>query len=121
MFNSLIYMNGKGYLKLNFNDKIKSVIIKVRTSLFSLNDVTWRTVKEKLCTICNLRENENIYHILRVCPTYNHYRRYYYGTTLLSESEILNILNGLNWMDLYLFIVNCIKYRKQYLIKNVFI
>lgn len=111
-FNQLIYMHGNGYLKLNFDDKEKSAILKSRIGMLNLNDSLWRSENLRNCSLCNLGTIETIDHFIGSCPIFAHYRRLYFESTVLSETDIVEILNGRNWKNLCSYIYKCLEYRR---------
>lgn len=64
------------------------------------------------CTLCNLREEEDITHFLAVCPVLAEFREAYFGEKSLSREKMLELLNGKSWEKLYLFCKTALRYRK---------
>jgi len=81
-------------MKQEISESIKSWILRVRLGMIGLNDVIWRNETSRLCSLCNLNENENIVHFIGVCPMYKNYRKHYLGKNYLNFIEVKNALNG---------------------------
>ena len=78
-----------------------------------LNATRFDTERSKLCSLCNLNEDETLFHFLAICPILNEYRVLYFCKTRLNITEIINILNGQdNWLNLIHFIMAAMNYRK---------
>lgn len=112
-FNKLSYMNGNGFLRLNFNDHFKSLILKVRCGLINLNDVPWRSENRKRCSLCVDASIESLYHFLGQCKFFKIVRFIFFKKYELSESEVLEILDGKDWISLYKFVSICLRSRQN--------
>ena len=62
VFNSLSYLNGNGFFKLNLRVEVVSLLLKIRSTLIPLNDKPWRSVERRICSLCNRNEIENVEH-----------------------------------------------------------
>lgn len=88
-------------------------IFKARCDLIELNATRFSEHRSKLCSMCNLREQENITHFLGKCPILKEIRQQYFGKIELSFDEIIIILNETNlYKVLVNYIINALKYRK---------
>lgn len=101
LFNKLSYMNGNGLFRTDLTNKMKTFIIRARMGLVGLNDVRWRSDENKICSICNLNKNENIYHFMGECPGFKVIRETFFGAQSLTEQEVVDWLNGRDWNNLY--------------------
>ena len=112
LYNELLFMNGGGFLRLNFSDQTKCLLIKARLGFLNLNNVPWRNEESQICSICNLGSVENIEHFIGVCPAFASSRSYYFGKNILDKSDIITILNGEDWLKLCSFLQNSMSYRR---------
>ena len=95
-------------------------IFKARTGSIFLNAARHGEESQKLCSLCNLREKEDIEHFIGKCPILREQRIVHFGKSILVHSEVINALNGIedeNWNKLYNYICQAIEYRK-YLINE---
>ncbi|XP_039291097.1 glycine receptor subunit alpha-2 [Nilaparvata lugens] len=79
--------------------------MKSRTELIRLNNIHRQDVR--ICSLCNMKEEEDVVHFIARCPVLAEFRKRYFGKTLLAVEELKTYLNGDNWMldyevDLYL-------------------
>ncbi|XP_075157969.1 uncharacterized protein LOC142231236 [Haematobia irritans] len=115
IYRFLDFSKGSSYLNGSYNQKEITLIMRARADMLYLNGNKFTSNEEiKLCTICNLRETESIQHFLGRCPIFVEIRRQIFGTDLLSQNEILNILNGQEangWKDLLIYLKLAMKYR----------
>lgn len=105
VFDKLLYFNGNGIFRTKLSiDKIK-LIIKARASFLKLNYAPWRNSNQKICSVCNLRENEDIIHFLGKCPIYKHLRKHYFSEHFLDEQKVIDVLNGgQGWDNLFKYL-----------------
>lgn len=88
-------------------------IFKARSDLIELNATRFSEHRSKLCSLCNIREDENIEHFLGKCPVLKEYRILYFGKIVLTMNEIIFILNEHNmYKKLVNYIINALEYRK---------
>lgn len=95
-----------------------SLVLRTRGGLLNINARAFKRDTIGICTICNLDEAENTYHLICRCPVFMNARKICFGNTVLSISELYEILNGNNFTSLYSFLNYCLKYRE--LILNEF-
>ncbi|XP_055848181.1 uncharacterized protein LOC129913492 [Episyrphus balteatus] len=95
-----------------------SLIFKARCGLLSINERAFHGDTNGICTLCNLDASENTFHFIGICPIFKGYRLKFLGNYVLSHSQLLNILNGNCYDNLYLYLKAALKYR--YLILNEF-
>lgn len=113
------------YRQLNFNLSTRYItkyistrkirwIFKARGGLIGLNASMWREGERRLCSMCNLREEENVMHFLGICPILSEWRRKFFNSSILSQAECIDILNGVGntWDNLYKYLVAAWKYRE---------
>ena len=91
-----------------------SWILKARCDLIELNANRFQVNAPNECSLCNLNEQENIYHFIGHCPALKEIRLLYLHKCFLNEEEIINILNGIetSFDSLAMYIKICIDYRK---------
>ena len=94
-----------------------SLVIKARCGLLNINAKCFKTNTNGYCTICNLDMPENTFHFIGVCPAYKNIRKLYLDKDTLNLNEVIAILNGKNFNNLYWFLENSLKYR-NYLINE---
>lgn len=99
-------------LASNYSSRITSLIIKARGGMLDLNARAFRINSISTCALCNLEIAENTYHFLGVCPIYNGFRLQYFGKAQLGITEVLNILNGSDFNNMYKYVEISLKYRK---------
>jgi hypothetical protein len=105
-------MGNKNYITDKNNMRFIRTIIKTRCNVLNLNYKSWKTENTN-CSLCNLKEEENIGHFLAICPILSEIRRLYLGKSKLSEEEFFNYLNGENWIQLFNFINKALIYRQE--------
>jgi len=110
MYNRLSH-DGQSLLALNFPSNVTSMLIKARGGLLNINARAFKDHTDGRCTICNLNATENTLHIIGICPIYAYIRNSYFGVGTLNENEVINILNGQNYIALYNYLSEVLKYR----------
>ena len=106
------------FLGLQKSAHMSGTIIKARGGLLNLNANSFKLNTPFICTICNLKEAEDTYHLIGVCPAYSNVRVQCFSKSYLTLDEVLNILNGENVESLYKYLMMSLKYRN--LILNEF-
>lgn len=106
----LSYMNGC------YTQSEITWILKARCDLIYLNGSTNGATEENaLCTLCNLRELENLNHFLGNCPILREIRDRVFGKPFLTHTEIIEILDGNqidDWPKLISYLKSATQYRK---------
>ena len=88
-------------------------IFKARCDLIELNATRFSEQRSKLCSMCNLREQEDVYHFLGKCPILKEFRKQYFDKIELSFDEIIFILNeSFLYKKLVNYIIKALDYRK---------
>lgn len=102
-----LYFNGIS----NQNDVMW--IFKARCNLLKLNGSRFSTVNSKLCSLCNLREEETVQHFICRCPVLTCFRMQQFNCITISEENFFKILDGelYNWNCLIMYITNALRYR----------
>jgi hypothetical protein len=111
IYSKLAFSNSPSYVKCLGSKEMIRMIFKVRGGMIGLNGLVRWNVETSECTICNLRETEDIEHFIAKCPLMSGLRNKYLGRNVLGESEMLDVLRGSNWIGLYGFVVSALKYR----------
>lgn len=111
LFHELSYLNGGGFLKLNLSSHVQGWLLRARIGMMGLNDVHYRPEQAKLCSLCNLQSSESVLHYVGECPMYQNYRYEFFGKVKLTKQEVIDILNGENWNNLYLYLSRSWSYR----------
>ena len=129
------------YMKSDLEHNVKRLLIKLRSTLprivvrgktVNLNAI-WRTwkggkeYKETDCELCNLKETEDVLHVMLRCPQYSQLRCMYLsrvatGTTSVSNREtefeltckLIYSREQNTWMNMYNFWLNAVKIRELY-------
>lgn len=106
---------GYTYILEDISQEDKMWIFKARSDLIELNGTRFQTNLNTLCSMCNMNEVENLQHFLGRCMALKQFRKNAFDKVLLTEEELINVLNGhtVKWKDLANFIKVCIHYRKQ--------
>lgn len=112
-FNLLQYVNGNSYINGTLGANQVSIILKARSGMLELNDRVYRNDRERMCSMCNLRMNENVYHFLGVCPILGDIRISFFGERVMSSERCINVLNGENWERLALYLQRASLYRRE--------
>ena len=110
----LDYSKGCDYLNNNNSIYKMSLIFKARCDLLQLNANEFRNDTNTICTLCNLREDETLFHMMGKCPILKEFRCKYFGKAALNHEELINVLNGDapgGWENLYKFLSFALKYR----------
>lgn len=101
------------YFHDKFSLELIRIVFKCRAGLMPFNSNAFVIVEGGMnCTLCNLDEEEDVYHFLAVCPVLAEFRQSYFGEKRLSRATMIDILNGKNCEMLYLFCKNSLNYRK---------
>jgi len=95
-----------------YPSKMAGTIIRARSGLLNINARSFKKDTDGICTVCNLDEVENTLHFVAVCPLYKRIRTNHFGKSTLSESEVVDLLNGSNNKSLYEYLNEATKYRK---------
>jgi hypothetical protein len=98
------------YVNSNENFSLMSWMLKCRAELIYLNKYSHR-IAIKWCSLCNMREDEDVAHFVARCPVLKEYRTRFFGKHELTRVELIDYLNGKNWVMLSLFCRNAWKYR----------
>jgi len=95
----------------NLSAKVSSLIIKARSGLLNINAKAFKNSTYGICTICNLDQSENTFHFVCICPIFKLIRLRYLGKTALTEEDLINQLNGSNYVNFYKYLQEALKYR----------
>lgn len=117
IYKQLDYTKGPTYINGVYNQKEITWIMKARSDMIYLNGNNYTSNEEQtLCTLCNLREKETMQHFLGGCPIMKEIRRQNFGVDLLSENEVIEILNGQRdsetWKNLISYLKAATRYRE---------
>ncbi|XP_075150786.1 uncharacterized protein LOC142224894 [Haematobia irritans] len=91
IYKHLDYTRGTSYMSHSYKQNEITWILKARSGMIYLNGSRYTTDGEydNHCTLCNLREIENIHHFLGKCPILKIIRRRIFGKDSLQHHEIL--------------------------------
>ncbi len=99
-----------------FNDTKDMVTIRMllraRAGLLFLN-CTRENDQARQCSLCNLKEVEDLYHFLGRCPIIAELRQAYLKKSVLSDLEVRNFLNGVNVNEFSMYLKHAIRYRRD--------
>lgn len=120
IYRHLDYSRGPFYMNDLYTPGQITWIIKARCDMIFLNSRSHgrEAAGDGTCTICNLRETETLQHFLGRCPIMKSIRRRIFGTELLTQYDIIQILDGrqnTDWQKL----VEYLKYATYY--RNIII
>jgi hypothetical protein len=116
LYCELNYTLDQPYLVDNFNPRKIMWIFKMRTGMIGLNANHYREGSRRECSLCNLREEENLFHFLGRCPVLREIRFQCFQKINLNRYEAINVLNGIedpSWNNLYNFAVKAFRYRQE--------
>lgn len=88
-----------------------SWIIKARAELIYLNFKPWILGNNNLCSLCNLKVNETVYHFIGQCPILRSPRFRWFKKTTLEINEYFDYLNGRDWRALVNYLKDAWKER----------
>lgn len=109
---------GDEYINPSFNRHKISLLFKTRCDMLPLNANSYRNISTRTCTLCNMREDEDLQHFMAKCPILMEFRVKYFGKTIIEENELINILNGGGydgWNILFSYVTSALKYRNNIL------
>lgn len=87
-------------------------IFKARSNLIELNGTRFDTSRSKMCSLCCMNVEEDLYHFMAVCPILRQYRFLNFSKPFLIYTEFLEVLNGkYGWHALSNFISKSLNYR----------
>ena len=96
-----------------------STIFKARGELLNLNYMPHRLDLPIICSLCNSREREDIVHFIGKCAILSEIRNVYFNKTRLEFNEVIELLNGSNWLKLYRYIKEASNYR-NYILNDLY-
>lgn len=100
------------FLNCYSTEKI-STIFKIRGELLDLNFIPHRPELPIMCSLCNMKVREDVFHFLGVCPILKEFRIRHFGVHPLDMDSTLSFLNGENgWDQLFSYVTNALRYRK---------
>lgn len=110
----LNFNKGQEYIRDEFTQNQIMWIMKARCNLIQLNGTRFQNQGSKLCSLCNLREDESILHFIGQCPALKEFRRINYGHNYLTNDQAVSILNGeyCSFTTTVQYIKCAMKYRK---------
>ena len=108
-----------GYFNDNFSAYAISLIFRARGSLLNINARAFKNTQSTTCPLCNLGDDETIFHIIGICPIYKNIRYTFLGEKVLDLANVINLLNGSNFVSLFKFLKDVIKYR-DYIVNDLY-
>src|SRR5882724_2741342 len=104
----------ESYLQLGLTLVEVRYIIKARADMLPLNCKLWFPDSCYICTLCNLKENESLFHFIAICPILREFRKRYFNLGILNEAQFIDVLLGkFGWSNLAYFIKSCLNYRTE--------
>ncbi|XP_039290731.1 uncharacterized protein LOC120352748 [Nilaparvata lugens] len=70
--------------------------LKARTELIRLNKYSFSQAV-KICSLCNMKEEEDVPHFIARCPILSEIRRRQLNNSILTTQELKSRLNGQDW------------------------
>lgn len=101
-----------GYFNDNRSQHMVSLIFQARGGLLNINARAFKKNTLGICTLCNMDEPENTVHFIGVCPIFKRERILRFGKSKLSKEECFEVLNGKCFLNLYIYLLNCLQYRR---------
>lgn len=101
------------YFNNNFNINDISLIIKIRAELLNLNYKRYNSEIPQICSMCNKKELDSVFHFMATCPILKEFRRIYFNEDFLSMSQLEEYLNGKKWDLVLKYCRMALKYRQQ--------
>jgi len=106
-------MGEKNYFNDQHSKNEIATIFKTRGELLRRNYRPHIPQETELCTLCNLREREDILHFLAVCPILREIRIAHFSKVRLTQEEAVSYLNGQNWKALANYVKEALCYRNR--------
>lgn len=103
----------RNYFDEKYSVESIRIIFKARGELLRLAYIPYESGAESLCSLCNLKETEDVKHFVAVCPILRELRVAYFGKPRLSATELENLLNGEDWLRLCGYISHALSYRQK--------
>lgn len=100
----------RSFLTGQYNIAVIFWPLKSRAGLVDLNYKPWLGNINYLYSLCNLNEEETVYHFVVVCPILSHMRKLWFGVPKLYYVDYLNYLNDRDQR----LLGKCLKYAWQY-------
>ena len=104
-------LGDRSFLCNGYDINTISWAIKVRAELVDLNFKPWIVGANYICSLCNLQENESVYHFVARCPILKCIRRRYLGVAVLEKESFQQYLNGKDWWALGKYMREAWEYR----------
>lgn len=114
IYKYLNYEVGPIYCNNSFKLSQISCIIRARGDILPLNGSIYRNNISRICSICNMGEEESVCHFVGRCPIFSNYRLKFFNKTFLDENEVIFQLDGgedMSWSTLYNYLREALKYR----------
>jgi hypothetical protein len=107
-----LVLGDSSYLIDSLPMRAKKWIFKARVEAIFLNYKPWVIQNQNHhCSLCNLEENEDIFHFVSRCPILSNVRKSFLLKNELSLEEFLEYMNGRDWRSLGLYLINAWKVR----------
>ena len=87
------------------------MIFKARGELLTLNYVPHRADMIEICTSCEMEEKETIFHFIGLCEKLSIIGKSVFNQYYLLEEEMIDYLNGKNWLLLYEYCKEAYQFR----------
>lgn len=101
LYNQLCHSGIPRYFSVDLDIQVIRIIFRARGGLLGLNTQLWNNSNSMICSLCNINEPEDMVHFVGICPILKSYRLKYLGSRVLNRWDVIDILNGRNWMSLY--------------------
>src|SRR5436190_20344867 len=87
-------LRDRGFVNDDHDMSTISWIIKARGELIQLNYKPWDPDANYMCSLCNCRENETVFHFVAKCPILKDIRKRCLGSAELNHDDFVTFLNG---------------------------
>lgn len=104
-------LGDRHFLNDSLNINCVSWIMKCRGELINLNYKPWLKDRLYSCSLCNLTEDETVYHFMARCPILKNIRNRFLGKQFLNYDEYKHYLNGRDWQGLGRYLKYAWEYR----------
>jgi len=106
------------YFKLGLTLNEIRYIFKARADMLPLNCKLWFPTSNYKCSLCNLKEDETLYHFIAICPVLREFRLKYFKCKQLTEIQFINVLLGnFGFKQLAYYVKNSLSYRNDLILE----
>jgi len=93
-------LSDKKYIGKDTQMWVMRWIFRARGELIHLNYKPWVANGNYICSMCNLKEAEDVFHFIARCPCLKEWRKKWFGVVEQSREEFTMYMNGKDWKKL---------------------